>query len=458
MPMQTIYGIRIMLEIVIGITLFLVLFAHKLRVPVWAAAGLLSGCVLIVMISLLHTWSPQYHSGFWRLMNVLLYITLAYFLFRAIVRASPAQMIFVFFVTKSYLDDVTLFGKVLEELFHDRGGEYSIPLFLHVALLLATLPIILLFYIKIVRPLIDSHEQLPFWRYIWMLPLCFYCIYCLGIYPGFQNMEIFEQKGIILLPFAWAVGTFLSYYVVLRMVSETAKNAALGEKLHMSELRTHMQEEQYGLLQDNIRKTMRLRHDMRHHMLALEGYAHSSDYKGLINYIEQYLQSVGSEEGCICENHAVDAIVRFYAGAAKGNDVQVTTSLKLPRELPVPESDLCIVLGNLLENATEACERQVRGDKIIQIKAGLAGNMIAVTVKNSYEGEIVRIGEEFFSTKHSGEGIGTASVRCIAERYQGVAKFEYDGGMFQVSVLLNASVSVSSKKKILPSIPNARKS
>ena len=59
-----------------------------------------------------------------------------------------------------------------------------------------------------------------------------------------------------------------------------------------------------------------------------------------------------------CGNYAVDTIMRFYLTQAKDEGIQVEVSLPLPKQLPIPESDVCVLLGNLLENALAACRRR----------------------------------------------------------------------------------------------------
>lgn len=96
-----------------------------------------------------------------------------------------------------------------------------------------------------------------------------------------------------------------------------------------------------------------------------------------------------------------------------------------------------MVLGNLLENALEACLLQTRLHRFIHVSIGIAGQrMVAINVKNSYENEIRQEKDIFYSSKRAGEGIGLASVRHIAEKHQGFAHFDYADHIFKASVLL----------------------
>ena len=100
--------------------------------------------------------------------------------------------------------------------------------------------------------------------------------------------------------------------------------------------------------------------------------------------------------------------------------------------------DLCAVVSNLLENASEACVRVSCGRRFINVKiSATTGSLLAVIVENSYEGEIRRSGSAFISSKKKGrKGIGISSVLNIIEQYNGLSKFEYQNRIFKASVLL----------------------
>ena len=101
-------------------------------------------------------------------------------------------------------------------------------------------------------------------------------------------------------------------------------------------------------------------------------------------------------------------------------------------------SDLSVLLGNLLENAVEATARQKEGEKRISVKGGLQSNgLFAFTVDNTCaEPPRQTASGELRSSKHSGLGIGTASIRDIASRYGGIVHLNYSEGLFEASVLL----------------------
>lgn len=65
----------------------------------------------------------------------------------------------------------------------------------------------------------------------------------------------------------------------------------------------------------------------------------------------------------ICANAAMDAIIGYYRMELQGSDINAHWRIELPEKLPLSESDLCVVMGNLLENAVRCAFRKGRESK-----------------------------------------------------------------------------------------------
>ena len=110
--------------------------------------------------------------------------------------------------------------------------------------------------------------------------------------------------------------------------------------------------------------------------------------------------------------------------------------LDLPPQLPLPEPDFCVVMGNLLENALDALGTNKPG-AFLKIRASLKDwKELILTVDNGPVAEPVVRDGQLLSSKHEGAGIGTASVKRVAAHYNGVADFSWRDGVFYASVYL----------------------
>lgn len=119
-----------------------------------------------------------------------------------------------------------------------------------------------------------------------------------------------------------------------------------------------------------------------------------------------------------CENTAANAVLLYFAKQAKSNGIDYIVKADIPSDIFVTETDISVIFGNLLENALDACKKEKNDNKKIVVNASFENGMLCITVDNTYTGTLKYTSAgNIISTKHSGSGLGTQSVKNIADRY-----------------------------------------
>jgi len=136
-----------------------------------------------------------------------------------------------------------------------------------------------------------------------------------------------------------------------------------------------------------------------------------------------------------CENTAANAVLLYFAQQAKSNGIDYIVKAYIPSDIFVTETDISVIVGNLLD----ACKKENSDNKKIAVNASFENGMLCITVDNTYTGTLKYTSAgNIVSTKHSGSGLGTQSVKNIAARYCGICSLEAKNGMFYASVLCAA--------------------
>lgn len=134
----------------------------------------------------------------------------------------------------------------------------------------------------------------------------------------------------------------------------------------------------------------------------------------------------------------MDSLVNYQYLAARERGIAFDFQLKIPAELPVAAADLCVVLGNLLDNAQEACQK-CAGEKKIRLEMEFAQQHLKIRLENTFAGQLVKDGDgNYKTTKEDAKnhGIGLTSVRRCVETYGGEMKLADTDGWFRAEILL----------------------
>ena len=141
----------------------------------------------------------------------------------------------------------------------------------------------------------------------------------------------------------------------------------------------------------------------------------------LLQVEEQVAASLAYSHVAFCKNPVVNALIEYYYGMAQTQGTEFQVRLDLPDPMPLTDVELCTVLGNLLDNAVEACSRQTKGKRRILAVGEIRGNMYFLKIENTYDGLILPEEKTFRSRKGTAadHGIGLSSVRRILENHGG---------------------------------------
>lgn len=180
----------------------------------------------------------------------------------------------------------------------------------------------------------------------------------------------------------------------------------------------------------------RQKHDLRHHLSVIKEL--SKDSQIVTNYIDTLIQSIPVNIVHYCENQTVNALLSYHADKCKNRGITLDIRIEIPERMPhIKDNEISVILGNLIENAVEACDRmEEKSEKRIELNGKILGEMLVITMKNSYNGIVQSDTNGFFSSKRDSYGIGLTSIQNVAREHYGDANFHYDRSYFYSKIYL----------------------
>lgn len=322
---------------------------------------------------------------------------------------SISQTMFLFSVSAVMMSVCTLLAIVLNA---EAELDNAQPVFLpSTSVICLTLSVILsaIFRFTAVRWsrwLLQEYHGEAFWESAWPLP---------ALYAAFLVFCMPREISIVLM----------NRIRIIAVLAVSISLLAVESRRYM-ELRSYLEQ------------TRHLRHDFRQHLHVISGLTEAGRLDELKSYLSQYESELSDARPTLCVNAAVDALAGHYDYEARKQGIQIEWKLELPKLLPLPEADLCTILGNLLENALHASQKLPPEERQVKVLARmLSPAMMGLMVENRYDGVLKKQGDVLHSTKHDGQGIGLVSVETAVHRYHGNLTVETGGNVFRANVLLN---------------------
>lgn len=190
----------------------------------------------------------------------------------------------------------------------------------------------------------------------------------------------------------------------------------------------------------NIYRTMRgWRHDYKNHIQTMKAHLELGQLAELREYLDMLDGDLQTVDTVIkTGNIRLDAILNSKLSLMASKKIRVNAKAQVPEKLTVNEIDLCVLLGNLLNNAMESCE-QVPEEKgrNIRIYIGVLKQQLYLSVTNSVGGDVRKIGPgRYRTTKGTGHGFGLRRIDTLVDKYGGYLNRQNEPGVFATEIML----------------------
>ena len=241
------------------------------------------------------------------------------------------------------------------------------------------------------------------------------------------------QIGILFFIFYTAISGGLYIKDFMRIKQENDK---LSFETRILEQQIYAQKKHHDVLIETEQQIREQRHDLKHHFIIINKMIEDNQKQELQKYINHLSSEIPVEtEIDYCENSAVNAIISHYSNVARSKDIEISIKLSIPENNEhITDQNLCIIVGNIFENAIEACDRIENGHKFISLSSYTQQNLLTIVMDNSFNGKYAKKVNIFLSQKRNSAGTGTRSVSSVAQKNGGDAIFEICGLIFKSSI------------------------
>ncbi len=189
----------------------------------------------------------------------------------------------------------------------------------------------------------------------------------------------------------------------------------------------------------NIYKTMRgWRHDYKNHIQVMKASLEMGNLAELSNYLGELSVDLNTVDRVVkTGNVMADAILNSKLALCKAKNIPYEVTASIPEECTVNDVELCVIIGNLLDNAMEANEKiEDKAQRFIRVYTGVFKEQLYINVTNAMTGTPVKKGKLYKSSKGENHGFGLMRVDSIADKYSGFVNRQFEDSVFGTEIML----------------------
>lgn len=265
-----------------------------------------------------------------------------------------------------------------------------------------------------------------------ILPAAYYLfdyiatVYTNMLYSGSEAVYEF-------LPFVFCVA-----YLVFSVVyfSEYEAKCEAEQLNRLMEMKRAQSEKEIEAIKRSEYAVSLLRHDMRHFLNNFISFIEQGDAEKAKSYIREVIASVDrTAMQKYCDNEIVNMILSSYGNEMNEKGIRLHHSIQVPSRLPVSDVDLTSILSNGLENAINAVSDLDPDKRTIALDLRMFDDKLLLSIKNPYAHKVEMV-DDIPQAKGNGHGLGTLSIKYVAEKLNGNCQFIAKDEQFVLRVVL----------------------
>lgn len=255
-----------------------------------------------------------------------------------------------------------------------------------------------------------------------------------GIYS--ENEQLKSHVAYIMLTAAiMAIISILMLFVVRRIIELTEERIMLVAV--ENEYRNQIEYlKKYEELTEEIKSR---RHDHKNHLISISSLAKNKGDSTVADYVDNLLKTEIIADNILgINNKILSALINFNTNRMEKSDIEFTCNIDLKPELHVSDVDMTIILGNLLDNAIEACLDVEDKSRYINLDIACGYGRIDIMMKNSSNGTIEIIDNHIQSGKkdRDNHGYGLDNIKKTVKKYNGYFEIHSNNNEFVAEVFI----------------------
>ncbi|NMA65400.1 MAG: GHKL domain-containing protein, partial [Clostridiaceae bacterium] len=302
-----------------------------------------------------------------------------------------------------------------------------------------TSKIILIFILNtILRLRKSSQENIPlkYWVVLTSVPISSFILANVNAINDFN----YSYERLVPVFFTLLILIFINV-IIFVIFDEIIRTVELEKTKNAFSRQFNKQQAYYKQMIENNTNTRRIWHDMNNHFIIMQNLLELNELDKIKKYLGDLTKQVKNNGALInTGNLVIDSIVSEKKSFATKNNCDLIYEVNIPNNINLEPVDLCIILGNALDNAIEECQRieDTLLKKDIILKIIYKNNQLFISVSNPMSGEPIKKDGRFVTKKTDAKnhGFGLRNIESIVLKYDGILDIMTENNIFKLNIAL----------------------
>ncbi len=269
----------------------------------------------------------------------------------------------------------------------------------------------------------------------WVLFAVLFGITILTLYTFCKMLEENPSAYIRNLTMISILGLSAANVIILWLYENTFKQKSLINQKQLTEVQLKEQIKHYNDITAAQAQTRKLKHDLSNHIISIKSYVEDGKKDECLKYLDSLTDYANINSDIIdTGNSVIDAIFTAKRNLARERNIDFSADIQIPADLKINSSDCCVIFGNALDNAIEACDK-VQGDKYIKVSLVYQNGSLMCKIANSMNEAKNPLLKTTKADKIN-HGIGLKNIRETLNKYSSMLRVEQNAGEFVLSFII----------------------
>ncbi|MGL4335706.1 MAG: sensor histidine kinase, partial [Turicibacter sp.] len=229
---------------------------------------------------------------------------------------------------------------------------------------------------------------------------------------------------------------FFSYYF-LSLIKKAYHFSIYKYKQKILTMQYELELSNYHQLEHHQLNLRKIAHDLHNHHIILRDLINQNNPEQALSYLDEYANHIPAIQSSQLTGHKIlNALLVKKQQQCLQHKIEFSPQIKLSPQLHLSDFDLCILIGNLLDNAIEATVKSSSESLRIEMYAKVINDNLIFQIINPYTGHLIKKHGGFSTSKINklNHGLGLLNVDYVVKKYDGMIDFSYDEETFSATL------------------------